>query len=126
MRTRKPILPNFARPDEPGADENAELRRQAEEGLARRIMAHGLAEGFTEEDYRARLDYEIGIIQNSRFPSGYFLIVPIPIPNVAKDSTNIARRPRRECGLAWWPIRHHHGSRPLRFVPCVFERFLKP
>ena len=124
VRTRKPILPNFARPDEPGADENAELRRQAEEGLARRIMAHGLAEGFTEEDYRARLDYEIGIIQNMQFP-GYFLIVADFI-KWAKDH-DIPVGPGRGSGagsLVAYSLTITDLD-PLRFG-LLFERFLNP
>ncbi|MGY6644514.1 MAG: DNA polymerase III subunit alpha [Salinarimonas sp.] len=124
VRTRKPILPNFARPDEPGADENAELRRQAEEGLARRIKAHGLAEGFTEEDYRARLDYEIGIIQNMQFP-GYFLIVADFI-KWAKDH-DIPVGPGRGSGagsLVAYSLTITDLD-PLRFG-LLFERFLNP
>ncbi|KPQ10743.1 MAG: DNA polymerase III alpha subunit DnaE [Saliniramus fredricksonii] len=124
VRTRKPILPNFARPGEPGADENAELRRQAEEGLARRIRAHGLAEGFTEEDYRARLDYEIGIIQNMQFP-GYFLIVADFI-KWAKDH-DIPVGPGRGSGagsLVAYSLTITDLD-PLRFG-LLFERFLNP
>ncbi len=45
-RPRKPILPRY--PTEEGRDEAAELRAQAEAGLAARLAAHPLAEGFTE------------------------------------------------------------------------------
>ncbi len=124
VRTRKPILPNFARADEPGADENAELRRQAEEGLARRLAAHGLAEGFTEQDYRARLDYEIGIIQNMQFP-GYFLIVADFI-KWAKDH-DIPVGPGRGSGagsLVAYSLTITDLD-PLRFG-LLFERFLNP
>src|SRR5579859_1283822 len=47
--TRKPILPRFA--VGAGAEENdeaAELRRQAEQGLANRLAVHGLSQGTTE------------------------------------------------------------------------------
>ena len=43
-------------------DEAAELRRQAEEGLEQRLAAHGPAPGLTEQDYRDRLAYEVGVI----------------------------------------------------------------
>ena len=50
-RTRKPILPNFGTgPDAAALDEGEELKRQAEEGLERRLAAHGPAPGLTEQD----------------------------------------------------------------------------
>src|SRR5215208_6348426 len=55
-RIQAPILPRFS-VGEGGAavDEAVELRARAEAGLTRRIAAHGLAPGRTEEEYRARL-----------------------------------------------------------------------
>src|SRR5215468_588112 len=75
---RKPILPRFS-VQEQGAvagdvDEAAELRRRASDGLKRRIDAHGIASGFTEEQYRERLDFELSVIERMKYP-GYFLIV---------------------------------------------------
>src|SRR5213080_1539140 len=53
--TRKPILPFFtvgaAASSDAAAVEAAELKRQAEEGLANRLRVHGLSLGTTEEDY---------------------------------------------------------------------------
>src|ERR1039458_314508 len=77
--TRKPILPRFTvGAGTPGAgaesDEAAELRRQAEEGLSNRIKVHGLSLGASEEDYRARLAFEIDVITRMNY-AGYFLIV---------------------------------------------------
>jgi len=69
-RTRKPILPSFTQ----GTDEAAELRVQAEAGLAARLAAHGPAPGHSEQDYRERLEFELSIIERMKFP-GYFLIV---------------------------------------------------
>ena len=55
--TRKPILPRFTVGADSGSDavseEAAELKRQAEEGLANRLRVHGLSQGTTEEDYHA-------------------------------------------------------------------------
>ena len=48
-RTRKPILPRFTTSD--STDEAAELRRQAEEGLAARLAQIEMAPGFTRADY---------------------------------------------------------------------------
>ena len=77
--TRKPILPRFtvgAGASAAGAesDEAAELRRQAEEGLGNRIRVHGLSQGTSEEDYRARLAFELDVITRMNY-AGYFLIV---------------------------------------------------
>src|SRR6202048_2679607 len=59
---RKPILPRFtvgagANATDAESDEAAELRRQAEEGLSNRLKVHGLSQGASEEDYRARLRF---------------------------------------------------------------------
>ncbi|MGH6755167.1 MAG: PHP domain-containing protein, partial [Bradyrhizobium sp.] len=75
--TRKPILPRFtvgAGSADALGEEAAELRRQAEEGLANRLRVHGLSQGTTEETYRARLAFEIDVITRMQYP-GYFLIV---------------------------------------------------
>src|SRR3981189_2963420 len=77
--TRKPILPRFtvgatANSADAVSEEAAELRRQAEEGLTNRLRVHGLSQGVSEEDYRARLAFEIDVITRMQYP-GYFLIV---------------------------------------------------
>src|SRR5215831_16679328 len=75
---RKPILPRFSvtgqEAGEGGVDEAAELRRRATQGLKLRLDAHGVASGFTEEQYRERLDFDLGVIEGMKYP-GYFLIV---------------------------------------------------
>ncbi len=151
MRTRKPILPNFGAPalDTPSAgtpegaaaqtmaaaattavaraiapDEAAELRRQAEEGLEARLAQHGTADGLTEQDYRDRLDFEIRVITNMKFP-GYFLIVSDFI-KWAKDH-DIPVGPGRGSGagsLVAWSLLITDLD-PLRFG-LLFERFLNP
>ena len=73
-KTRKPILPVFTAAGGGVVDEAAELRREAEEGLTKRINTLGLASGQTIDDYRARLDFELGVIEKMQYP-GYFLIV---------------------------------------------------
>src|SRR5690606_10363609 len=78
-QTRKPILPRFTGADEADAEaalqaEADELARQAREGLAARLAAHGPTGGYSEDDYRERLEFEIGVITRMKFP-GYFLIV---------------------------------------------------
>ena len=73
-RKTNPILPRFSTAEAVVDDEATELRQQAEQGLERRIAAHGMAPGFTREDYARRLDIELGVIERMKFP-GYFLIV---------------------------------------------------
>ncbi|TVR07511.1 MAG: DNA polymerase III subunit alpha [Salinarimonadaceae bacterium] len=122
--TRNPILPSFALQDEEASDEDAELRRQAAEGLARRLEAHGTAPGFTEQDYRDRLEYEVGIIGRMKFP-GYFLIVADFI-KWAKDH-DIPVGPGRGSGagsVVAWSLTITDLD-PLRFG-LLFERFLNP
>jgi len=63
---RDPILPKFAN------DEVEELRRQANEGLQKRLAV--IPHAATEQEYQERLDFELNIIEGMGFP-GYFLIV---------------------------------------------------
>ncbi|MCB1514886.1 MAG: PHP domain-containing protein, partial [Hyphomicrobiaceae bacterium] len=77
---RKPILPRFVAGDDSVSEieqfrlEAAEMKRQAEEGLAARLKANPLAPGCSVEDYEKRLAYEVDVITRMKFP-GYFLIV---------------------------------------------------
>jgi len=125
VRTRKPILPSFGTgPDAAALDEGEELQRQAEEGLAKRLAAHGPAPGLTEQDYHDRLAFEIGIIRKMKFP-GYFLIVSDFI-KWAKDH-NIPVGPGRGSGagsLVAYALTITDLD-PLRFS-LLFERFLNP
>ena len=143
-RTRKPILPNFgavaagetppmaealAEAAETGvqavsADEPTELRRQAEAGLELRLKQHGTAPGFSEDDYRKRLAFELDVIVSMKFP-GYFLIVSDFI-KWAKDH-DIPVGPGRGSGagsLVAWSLLITDLD-PLRFG-LLFERFLNP
>ena len=63
---RDPILPKFA------DDEVDELRRQAKAGLVERLKV--IPHAASVEEYEARLEFELDIIQGMGFP-GYFLIV---------------------------------------------------
>mgnify|MGYP001765317355 FL=1 len=122
---RKPILPRFTGS---GADaeaaEAAEMRAQAVAGLERRLAVHGPASGRTVEDYRDRLEFELGIIEKMKFP-GYFLIVSDFI-KWAKDQ-GIPVGPGRGSGagsLVAWCLTITDLD-PLRFA-LLFERFLNP
>jgi DNA polymerase-3 subunit alpha len=125
VRTRKPILPSFGTgPDAATLDEGEELQRQAEEGLARRLAAHGPAPGLTEQVYHDRLAFEVGIIRKMQFP-GYFLIVADFI-KWAKDH-DIPVGPGRGSGagsLVAYALTITDLD-PLRFS-LLFERFLNP
>src|SRR5205814_5403190 len=57
-QSRAPILPRFSVGGK-AADEAVELRRRAEAGLETHIKEHGLTLGFSEEEYRERLAFEL-------------------------------------------------------------------
>ena len=128
-RTRKPILPRFTvGTDTSAADaesaEAAELRRQAEEGLTRRLAVNGCAPGLTEEDYRERLAFELGVIERMKYP-GYFLIVSDFIKWAKGEGIPVG--PGRGSGagsLVAWSLTITDLD-PLRFG-LLFERFLNP
>ncbi len=121
-RTRKPILPAFT--SGAAADEAAELVRQAEQGLAARLAARGMAPGTDEKVYTDRLAFELAVITNMKFP-GYFLIVADFI-KWAKDQ-GIPVGPGRGSGagsLVAYALTITDLD-PLRFG-LLFERFLNP
>jgi len=123
-QTRAPILPRFTVVGDKPVDEPAELRRQAEEGLTRRLATLGLAPGRTPDDYRERLDFELGVIEGMNYP-GYFLIVADFI-QWAK-SQGIPVGPGRGSGagsLVAYALTITDLD-PIRFG-LLFERFLNP
>ncbi|GAC1560723.1 MAG: DNA polymerase III subunit alpha [Beijerinckiaceae bacterium] len=120
--TRQPILPRFATGH--GTDEAAELRREAENGLAERLAALGPAAGFTIADYQSRLAFELDVIEKMRFP-GYFLIVADFIKHA--KSKGIPVGPGRGSGagsLVAYAVTITDLD-PMRFG-LLFERFLNP
>jgi DNA polymerase III subunit alpha len=124
--TRKPILPRFTVGGDAGAanDEAAELRRQAEEGLAKRLDVHGVSLGMTEEDYQARLAFEIDVINRMNY-AGYFLIVSDFIKWAKAQDIPVG--PGRGSGagsLVAWALTITDLD-PMRFG-LLFERFLNP
>lgn len=111
-----PILPRFAE------DEVQELRRQAREGLEARLAI--IPHAVPAEDYRARLDFELGVIEQMGFP-GYFLIVADFI-KWAKDQ-GIPVGPGRGSGagsLVAYALTITDLD-PLAYN-LLFERFLNP
>ncbi|MEM7461385.1 MAG: DNA polymerase III subunit alpha, partial [Pseudomonadota bacterium] len=126
--THDPILPRFTGetgdPDAAQAAEAAELSRQAREGLAERLKVFGMAAGYEESDYEARLELELSIISQMGFP-GYFLIVADFI-KWAK-ARDIPVGPGRGSGagsLVAWALTITDID-PMRFS-LLFERFLNP
>ncbi|MEJ6390597.1 DNA polymerase III subunit alpha [Gymnodinialimonas ulvae] len=114
--THDPILPKFA------DDEVAELRRMANEGLQARLAV--IPHAASVEDYQARLDFELGIIEGMGFP-GYFLIVADFI-QWSKDN-DIPVGPGRGSGagsLVAYALTITDLD-PLRYS-LLFERFLNP
>ena len=113
---RNPILPKFA------DDEVVELRRQANEGLKARLAV--IPHAVTVEEYQARLDFELDIIEGMGFP-GYFLIVADFI-KWSKDN-GIPVGPGRGSGagsLVAYALTITDLD-PLRYS-LLFERFLNP
>ena len=122
--TRKPILPRFSIPGGEAVDEEQELRRQAVEGLETLMARYGLAPGFTEDDYRQRLDFELSVIVRMKFP-GYFLIVSDFIKWAKAHDIPVG--PGRGSGagsLVAYALTITDLD-PIRFG-LLFERFLNP
>ncbi|MDP2733407.1 MAG: DNA polymerase III subunit alpha, partial [Hoeflea sp.] len=129
VESRAPILPRFTGggeddPEAALAAEAAELRRQSLEGLERRLARIGMAAGFTETDYRERLQVELDIIESMKFP-GYFLIVADFIQWAKGQGIPVG--PGRGSGagsLVAYALTITDVD-PLRFS-LLFERFLNP
>jgi len=115
-KTREPILPKFA------DNEVEELSRQAHTGLVERLKT--IPPAVPEDEYRQRLDFELGVIRDMGFP-GYFLIVADFI-KWAKDH-DIPVGPGRGSGagsLVAYALTITDLD-PLRYH-LLFERFLNP
>jgi DNA polymerase III subunit alpha len=121
---RKPILPRFTAADGAALDEVQTLRAEAEAGLARRLVAHGCAEGVSEEEYKRRLAFELSVIEKMKFP-GYFLIVADFIQWAKRQDIPVG--PGRGSGagsLVAYALTITDLD-PIRFG-LLFERFLNP
>ncbi len=121
---RSPILPRFTSTDGSPLNEEAELRAQAQAGLERRLETLGLAPGHSQSDYRARLEFELGVIVDMEFP-GYFLIVADFIQWAKAQGIPVG--PGRGSGagsLVAWSLTITDLD-PIRFG-LLFERFLNP
>ena len=123
-RTRKPILPRFFLENGDAVDEEAELRRQAREGLETLMARYGLAPSYGQDDYRKRLEFELDVIVGMKFP-GYFLIVSDFIKWAKAHDIPVG--PGRGSGagsLVAYALTITDLD-PMRFG-LLFERFLNP
>jgi DNA polymerase III subunit alpha len=125
---RAPILPQFlpgnASSDAQGATEAAELRRQSEAGLSRRLAQEGPALGYDAQAYAERLAFELDVITGMNY-QGYFLIVADFIQWAKARSIPVG--PGRGSGagsLVAWALTITDLD-PIRFG-LLFERFLNP
>ncbi|AZO46797.1 MAG: DNA polymerase III subunit alpha [Mesorhizobium sp.] len=128
-KNRSPILPRFTGGDIADKDvaekaEAAELARQAREGLEARLAAHGPTPGYTVEQYRERLDFELGIIEKMKFP-GYFLIVADFIKWAKSQGIPVGPGRGSGAGSLVAYSTTITDIDPLRFS-LLFERFLNP
>ncbi|MEP3264778.1 MAG: DNA polymerase III subunit alpha [Hyphomicrobiales bacterium] len=127
-QTCDPILPQFAAEglsgDEAVKAESKALKEQAIAGLKTRLEVHGCAEGRIEKEYFDRLDFELGVIENMKFP-GYFLIVADFIKWAKNEGIPVG--PGRGSGagsVVAWALTITDLD-PLQFS-LLFERFLNP
>ncbi len=123
-RTRQPILPRFSFHHRAPVDEAAELRRQAEQGLDRRIAAQGTAPGHTVDDYRDRLAFELAVIEKMKYP-GYFLIVADFIQWAKAQGMPVGPGRGSGAGSLTAYALTITDLDPIRFG-LLFERFLNP
>ncbi|TPK92812.1 MULTISPECIES: DNA polymerase III subunit alpha [unclassified Mesorhizobium] len=128
-KNRSPILPRFTGADATDKDaaekaEAAELARQAREGLEARLAAHGPTPGYTVEQYRERLEFELGIIEKMKFP-GYFLIVADFIKWAKAQGIPVGPGRGSGAGSLVAYSTTITDIDPLRFS-LLFERFLNP
>jgi DNA polymerase-3 subunit alpha len=128
--TRAPILPRFTEGAEGASAEDAvqaesdELKRQARLGLATRLEVHDLADGYTQKDYDDRLEFELNVIEQMKYP-GYFLIVADFIKWSKEQGIPVG--PGRGSGagsLVAWALTITDID-PMQFS-LLFERFLNP
>jgi DNA polymerase-3 subunit alpha len=118
-KKRDPILPQFV--PESGRTPEAEMRALAEEGLAAKLAQHGLHA--TDEDYKKRLEFEMGVINKMGFP-GYFLIVSDFMKWTRGQGIPVGVRGSGATSLVAWALDITNLD-PLRFG-LLFERFLNP
>ncbi|MFZ6181434.1 DNA polymerase III subunit alpha [Nannocystis pusilla] len=125
LKLGKPELPDFKLPEGTEEDLPGYLRKVAHSGLEERfgeLQRRGQA--FDPDMYRQRLDYELGVITQMKFP-GYFLIVWDFIRHAKKIGVPVG--PGRGSGagsLVAYALRITDLD-PIQYS-LLFERFLNP
>ena len=123
LKLGEPMLPTFQVPE--GYDLEGYFRHVAREGLASRFREFAaVGKKVDEEAYRARLEMELGVIAQMKFP-GYFLIVWDFIRH-AKE-TGVPVGPGRGSG-AGSLVAYSMRITDIDPIPyhLIFERFLNP
>ena len=128
-KKRDPVLPTFAASPGLSAEETvaAEARALAEmarTGLDRRLKEVGVGPGKTEQIYRERLEYELGIIERMKYP-GYFLIVADFIQWAKAHDIPVGPGRGSGAGSLVAYATTITDLDPLRYN-LLFERFLNP
>jgi DNA polymerase-3 subunit alpha len=115
-------LPDFPTPDQ--LDVETFLRQESEAGLKDRLKQFAATLQYPEEEYAARLDLELGVINSMGFP-GYFLIVADFIHWAKKNDIPVG--PGRGSG-AGSLVAYALGITDLDPLvhELLFERFLNP
>ncbi|MGE5786141.1 MAG: DNA polymerase III subunit alpha, partial [Myxococcales bacterium] len=119
----KPMLPHFPIPE--GYDTETYFRHETEQGLQRRFAElEAIGNQIDREAYRARLELELTVIINMKFP-GYFLIVWDFIRQAKQMGVPVG--PGRGSG-AGSLVAYSLGITELDPIPyaLLFERFLNP
>ncbi len=128
-KKRNPVLPIFAAQPGQSAEESvaaeaAALGEMARSGLERRLREVGVAPGKTEDIYRERLEYELGIIERMKYP-GYFLIVADFIQWAKAHDIPVGPGRGSGAGSLVAYATTITDLDPLRYN-LLFERFLNP
>ncbi len=93
-------------------------------GLTERLASRGLTPGFTEENYRDRLEFELSVIEKMKYP-GYFLIVADFIKWAKAQGIPVGPGRGSGAGSLVAYATTITDVDPLRFS-LLFERFLNP
>ncbi|MBT8061387.1 MAG: DNA polymerase III subunit alpha [Xanthomonadales bacterium] len=118
----KYYLPAFPTPENQGAEEF--LKNVSEKALNDVLDSRGPAEGYQVQDYRDRLELELGVINNMGFP-GYFLIVADFIRWAKKEGIPVGPGRGSGAGSLVAYVLGITGLDPLQYE-LLFERFLNP
>ncbi len=117
------VLPAYPAAKDSGSEEDY-LEQAARDGLRHRLEKHGLAAGYSTQDYEDRLLHELKVINQMGFP-GYFLVVADFVRWAKRNDIPVG--PGRGSGagsvVAW--VLNITDLDPLEYE-LLFERFLNP